>query len=177
MTTVGTARSYTQAARLEPFDFPGPASPAGLTQNTFTLSLKYGKLRRMKTRYTMLVACLLLGEVIASGQSTPAPGDYTVALQVTQGAGSSTWIYTVTRAPSTAKEIPHFTIDFGNCGDDSPTLANVVSATVNGVNWMNNLSSTETSPGCGVTSSKVVVFNNLPNLQQWTIAFTLNDNY
>jgi hypothetical protein len=131
----------------------------------------------MKTRYTMLVACLLLGGVIASGQSAPAPGDYTVALQVTQGAGSSTWIYTVTRSPSTAKEIPHFTIDFGNCGDDSPTLANVVSATVNGVDWMNNLSSTETSPGCGVTSSKVVVFNNLPNLQQWTIAFTLNDNY
>jgi hypothetical protein len=125
----------------------------------------------------MLVACLLLGGVIASGQSAPAPGDYTVALQVTQGAGSSTWIYTVTRSPSTAKEIPHFTIDFGNCGDDSPTLANVVSATVNGVDWMNNLSSTETSPGCGVTSSKVVVFNNLPNLQQWTIAFTLNDNY
>ena len=85
----------------------------------------------MKTRLPLFVACLLVGGAIAMArhatpqaaglspiQSSPGPGDYTVAVQVTQGSGSSTWIYTVTRAPSTAKEIPHFTIDFGNCGDD-----------------------------------------------------------
>jgi hypothetical protein len=144
----------------------------------------------MKTRQTMLVACLLVGAAVAAArhatpaaasltaiQSTPGPGDYNVALQVTQGSGSSTWTYTITRAPSTAKEVPHFTIDFGNCGDNSPTLNNVVSATVNGVDWMSKLSSTEGSTGCDIASSKVVKFDSLPNLPSWVIAFTLNDNY
>ncbi len=142
----------------------------------------------MKMLQTILLAFLLVGAAVAArdasplaagttAQSTADPDDYDVALQVSQGPGSSTWTYTVTRAPSTAKEVPHFTIDFGNCGNQSATLASIVSATVNGVDWLNQLSASEGDTGCDMASSNVVKFDNLPNIEQWVIAFTLNDAY
>jgi len=137
------------------------------------------------------LAFLLVGAVVAARNASPTiaetttplqsptdPGDYNVALDVSQGAGFSTWTYTITRPPSTAKEVPHFTIDFGTCGDASPTLTNIVSATVNGADWLNHLSATEgTTTGCNIASGNVVKFDSLPNVSQWVIAFTLNDNF
>ena len=105
----------------------------------------------MKTLQTILLACLLVGVAaaarapspfIAAAAATvtalapvqsPPPDDYTVDLAVTQGVGTTTWTYTITRPFTTAKEFPHFTIDFGNCGPESPTVADITSATVNGV--------------------------------------------
>jgi hypothetical protein len=143
----------------------------------------------MKTWQPILLGCLLVGiglatrdaHPMAAGammvQAPPGQDDYNVTLDVSQGSGFSTWTYTVTRPPSTAKEIPHFTVDFGACGDQSPTLANIVSATVNGVDWMNNVSASEGTSGCGITSSNVVKFDNLPRTTSYTIVFTLNDNF
>jgi hypothetical protein len=142
----------------------------------------------MKTWQPILLGCLLVGaglairdaHPIAAGaivQSSPEPDDYTVALDVSQGSGYSTWTYTVTRPPTTAKEIPHFTVDFGACGDQSPTLANIVSATVNGVDWINNISATDSTSSCGITSSNVIMFDKLPRATTYVISFTLNDNF
>jgi hypothetical protein len=146
----------------------------------------------MKPLRTSLLALLLIGAAVAAHdtstsaaagttalrQSSPAPGDYNVALDVSQGSGFSTWTYTVTRARSTAKEIPYFTIDFGSCGDQSPTVANIVSATVNGMDWSNHLSSSGgTTGGCDIPGANVVKFDSLPNVASYVIVFTLNDNY
>jgi hypothetical protein len=143
----------------------------------------------MKTWQPILVGCLLVGAGLAARdahpiaataammQVPPEQDDYNVSLDVSQGSGFSTWTYTVTRPPSTAKEIPHFTIDFGACGDQSPTLSNIVSATVNGVDWSSNLSATEGTSSCGITSSNVVKFDNLPRATTYVIQFTLNDNF
>ena len=80
----------------------------------------------MKTWQPILWGCLLVGaglairdaHPIAAGaivQASPEPDDYNVALDVSQGSGYSTWTYTVTRPPTTAKEIPHFIL-FGRLG-------------------------------------------------------------
>jgi len=144
----------------------------------------------MKTLRTGLLALLLIGAAVAARdtstsaagtmalrQSSPVPGDYDVALDVSQGSGFSTWTYSVTRAPSTAKESPHFTIDFGSCGDQSPTVASIVSATVNGMDWLNHLSASEGTTGCDIPGANVVKFDSLPNVSRYVIVFTLNDNY
>jgi hypothetical protein len=145
----------------------------------------------MKLLQTFLLACLLVGvaaaarapspivgTVAAAALQSPPPDDYTVDLAVSQGTGTTTWTYTITRPFTTAKEFPHFTIDFGNCGPESPTLADITSATVNGVDWMSNLSSTEGASGCNITSGNIVKFDNLPPRQtRYVIQFTLDDIY
>ena len=111
-----------------------------------------------------LVASALGSSAIPVGANRPRttePGDYNVTVQVSDAGGGSTWTYTITKAP-TAKDLGHFILNFDTCGSQSPTLASIVSATVNGVNWLDQIEATDGASGCGVTSTNFVKFDNLP---------------
>ncbi|MDI6049038.1 hypothetical protein QLS31_04270 [Flavobacterium sp. XS2P24] len=80
-----------------------------------------------------------------SAKSISNSGDYNVAVAVS--LDGTEWTYTITRAVSKAKTLSHFIIDLNNCGQESATFANIISATVNGSPA--NLSPTEGSgTGC-----------------------------
>jgi hypothetical protein len=102
---------------------------------------------------------------------------YAVDFAVTESGGQTTWKYTVNKASSDAGDLGHFVIDFGNCGDESPTIDSIVSATVNGVDWMSQLGSSEGATGCDIPSTNIVKFDNLPVGDTHVIEFTLDDIY
>ncbi len=122
----------------------------------------------------LLIAVLAL--VLTTGASQVDPA-YEVRLETSDAGGGSTWTYTIAKAAPTAQDLGHFIIDFDNGGDRSPTLANIVSATVNGVDWMGQIEATEGAARCGVSSTNVVKFDNLPEGDAHVIAFTLDDVY
>jgi hypothetical protein len=118
------------------------------------------------------------GQTPAAGRaSDPDPGAYAVAVETSQEGGGSTWKYTITKATGDAKDLGHFIIDFNNCGDQSPSLAHMVSATVNGVDWFGQVEASEGRTGCDVDSSNFVKFDNLPAADAYVIEFTLDDIY
>jgi hypothetical protein len=104
-------------------------------------------------------------------------GDYNVVVGTSQAGGGATWTYTITKATTDMKDLGHFIINFNNCGDQSPTLAHIVSATVDGVNWLDQIEATEGNTGCDVDSPNFVKFNNLPAADTHVIEFTLDDIY
>ena len=113
----------------------------------------------------------------AAAASKQAPGHYAVDVQVSTVAEGTAWKYTISKLSSDTKDLGHFIINFGNCGDQSPTIANVISSKVNGVDWMSQIDSTEGNTGCGVDSVNFVKFDNLPAANTYVIEFTLNDVY
>ncbi|RYZ26924.1 MAG: hypothetical protein EOO10_14205 [Chitinophagaceae bacterium] len=66
----------------------------------------------------------------ASPKSMSSFGDYSIA--VTMSPDGKTWTYNITRAKQNAKNLSHLIINLNNCGEESATFANIVSATVNG---------------------------------------------
>jgi hypothetical protein len=138
---------------------------------------------------TTMLALLLTGgavalekgpttSVTASALDWTQDGDgYAVALAVSQNGGGSTWRYTITKTTQQAKDLGHFIVNFGNCGDQSPTIASIVSATVNGVSWRDHIESTEGPSGCGVNSTNIVKFDDLPEADAYVIELTLDDVY
>src|SRR5256885_15726988 len=100
--------------------------------------MSYGP--RRSTFLNALLALLLpqsgLTARHASGAKTPAPasaddaGAYDVLVQTSQEGGGSRWTYTITKAATGAKDLGHFIINFANCGEQSPSLAHITSATV-----------------------------------------------
>jgi hypothetical protein len=144
----------------------------------------------MKTYPRLILSFLLVAAValtdwhigptsaMAAGPSSAqAPGAYAVDVQVSSVPAGTAWKYTITKSTSDAKDLGHFIINFGNCGDQSPTIANVVSATVNGIGWLDQLESTEGKTGCNIDSVNFVKFDNLPAADTYVIEFTLNDTY
>ena len=136
--------------------------------------MSYG-IRRRDAVFTALLAILLL---TAAAKAKPkAPGDYNVSVATTQADGRSTFTYTIAKASSDSKDLGHFIINFNICGDQSPTLAHIVSATVDGADWWGQLEASEGNTGCDVDSSNFVKFDNLPSADTHVIAFTLDDIY
>jgi hypothetical protein len=143
----------------------------------------------MKTSRPILVFVLVVAgivaathdgrrSVLAAAAQKPGPrGPYAVDLAVSQSNGQSTWRYTVAKASSTSGDLGHFIVNFGNCGEQSPTIDSIVSATVNGVDWTAHLASSEGNTGCDVTSTNIVKFDDLPASDTYVIEFTLNDVY
>jgi hypothetical protein len=141
------------------------------------------------SRTTLLSILFAAGVALAATNETPtvaetmaldtggAPDPYSVGLQVSQDGGGTTWTYTIDKTSPHSKDLGHFIINFANCGDQSPTLASIVSATVNGVSWLNNIVATEGRTGCDVASGNFVKFDNLPAADRYVIEFTLNDVY
>jgi hypothetical protein len=122
--------------------------------------------------------------VIAAAQrQEPEPPDiagdpYTVALEVTETGGQTTWKYTINKAGPRSKDLGHFVLDFGNCGDESPTIGSIVAVTVNGEDWSDRIESSEGGgTGCGIASSNIVKFDKLPKAATHVIEFTLDDVY
>lgn len=62
--------------------------------------------------------------------STSSYSDYNVNVGVS--ADGTLWTYTITRSKPNSKNLSHFIIDLGNCGDESASFANIIYATVNG---------------------------------------------
>jgi hypothetical protein len=100
---------------------------------------------------------------------------FEVDFQVTQDAEGSQWKYTLTK--NNGKDPGHFIIDFGNCGEASPTIGNIVSATVNGVDWSDKISNTEGRTGCLVSSDNFVKFDDLACSNEYVIGFVLDTIY
>jgi hypothetical protein len=143
----------------------------------------------MKTSQTILFSLLLLaGGALAAKHESPIadttaversqdPGSYDVGLQLSQAGNSTTWRYTITKTTNDTKDLGHFIVNFANCGDQSPTIADIVSATVNGVEWLDQIVATEGDTGCDLDSANFVKFDNLPAADTYVIEFTLDDIY
>lgn len=96
--------------------------------------------------------------------------------QVSQQVSGTTWTYTLTKDDA-AKHPGHFIVNFGNCEDASPTIANIVSATVNGADWSGKIEASEGMTGCIPSSSNFVKFDDLDCADQYIIQFTLDTLY
>jgi hypothetical protein len=118
------------------------------------------------------------GHPAEAAQAKPsAPDDYNVVVETSQLGGGSMWRYTITKATSQTKDLGHFIINFGNCGDQSPTRAQMLSATVDGADWFAHVDTSEGNTGCDVDSTNFVKFDDLPAGDIHVIEFTLDDNY
>jgi hypothetical protein len=110
-----------------------------------------------------------------STKSTSKFGDYSISLGVS--SDGKTWTYTITRAIPNAKNLSHFILDLNNCGDQSATFANIVSATVNGSPA--DMRPTEGSgTGCDpqAITTNFVKFN-VSDAPQWVIVITFERGY
>ena len=124
-----------------------------------------------------LVAGSIAIVMSASPVQTGDPDDYDVGVQVSQAGGGTTWTYTITRRTARVRHLGHFVLDFDTCGSQGPTIASIVSATVNGENWLDHIEATEGASGCGIRSSNFVKFDDLPEADVHVIQFTLDDVY
>jgi hypothetical protein len=111
----------------------------------------------------------------ANLHAAPVGGTYNIDYQLTQNVAGSVWKYTITKVKG--KDPGHFIVDFGNCGEDSPTIANIVSATVNGVDWSDKISNSERRTGCELNTSNFVKFDDLESASSYEIEFTLDTIY
>ncbi len=143
----------------------------------------------MKSSRTFLFSFLLVaGLAIAANDERPIaadinaanqsenPGTYNIDLIASRADDTSTWRYTITKADN-PKDLGHFIVDFDNCGDQSPTIDNIRSVTVNGVDWSGKITASEGNTDCGLTSPNFVKFDDLPAADQYVIEFTLDDIY
>ncbi len=65
-----------------------------------------------------------------NSNSSSAYSDYNIDVAVS--ADGSEWTYTITKTKTTSKNLSHFIVDLGNCGEQSATFADIISAKVNG---------------------------------------------
>lgn len=108
-------------------------------------------------------------------KSQSIAGDYNVSL----ATNGYTFTYTITKNPG-AKNLGHYIVDLDNCGDQSPHLASVLSATVtaDGVTTDVALQNSEGwGTGCSPGSTNFVKFDNLPAASVLELAFTLDSKY
>jgi hypothetical protein len=141
----------------------------------------------MKTSRAIPVSLLLLAglpisvrhETLIAAPPDPGadPGGYAIGLTVSQADGRSTWRYTIDKATAKTKDLGHFILDMDSCGNQGPTMANVVSATVDGVNWSDHLKDSEGRTGCDVASPNFVKFDDLPVADTHVVEFTLDGVY
>lgn len=127
----------------------------------------------------MLPLVLIAGVSIAAARhGADGPGGYGVTLQVSEEGGRSTWTYTITKSTPDTKDLGHFILDFDTCGGQSPTPAVMTSATADGIDWRDQIETTEgRGTSCAVGSSNFVKFDNLPSADQHVIQFTLDGRY
>lgn len=110
-----------------------------------------------------------------STKSTSSFGDYSISTDVS--TDGKTWTYTITRAKANVKNLSHLIIDLNNCGDQSATFADIVSATVNGEPA--DLKPTEGSgTGCDPQSTTTnFVKINFTAATQWVLVITFDRGY
>jgi hypothetical protein len=131
---------------------------------------------------TSVMALLFVAATHPNPSAAKPPDDsgadaYNIAVDTSQAGGGSTWRYTITKASNTTKDLGYFIIDFNTCRDQSPTLTHIVSATVDGVDWLGQIETSEGNTGCDAGSPNFVKFDNLPSADTHVIEFTLDDVY
>ena len=138
-------------------------------------------LRRFTLALTLFASALIASSraiaVSTSGSAADGADGFDASVAVSEAGGGTTWTYTITKRTDKTKDLGHFILNFDTCGGQSPTIASIVSATVNGVNWLGQIEATEGVSGCGVTSTNFVKFDNLPEGDAYVIEFTLDDVY
>ena len=111
----------------------------------------------------------------AAGMSNPDA--YTIVVDTSQAGGGSTWRYTITKTRPDARDLGNFVVDFNTCRDQSPTRDHIVAATVDGVDWLGQIETSDGNSGCSIGSPNFVKFDNLPSAATHVIQFTLDDVY
>ena len=111
----------------------------------------------------------------SSPKSTSSFGDYQITVSVSPDG--QTWTYTIVRAKVNAKNLSHLIIDLNNCGDQSATFSDIISATVNGAPA--DLKPTEGSgTGCDPQSATTnFVKIGFTAATQWVVVITLDRGY
>ena len=136
----------------------------------------------MKVPRTLALAVLLVtgslvatrnGGVIAAKPEAAAEASHDVAVEFTQNGDLSAWRYTLTKKTADAKDLGHFILDLATCEGQSPTAADIVSATVDGIDWSSNLETTDGKNGCAAGSANIVKFDNLPAADTLVIELSL----
>jgi hypothetical protein len=131
----------------------------------------------MNTPRAIGLMLLLAGGVTLSPATSQAPDGYTVRLDVSQPGGGTTWRYTITKTTPATKDLGHFILNLASCGEQSPTIASIVSATVDGIPWMDHVKASEGRTGCVVDSDNFIKFDDLPPGDEHVIEFTLDGVY
>jgi hypothetical protein len=111
---------------------------------------------------------------VKSGSSL---GDYTLGLVVTENG--SLWTYTITKASSASKNLSHFIINLGNCGDQSATFSDIDYATVNGVaaSFVNTEGSGTTCDPQSATNNFVKIAGPFTSATSWVIVIKFDRGY
>ena len=143
----------------------------------------------MKTSLTILFCLFLLaGSTLAVNHEPElaerAPvkrsqetGGYDIGFQLLPVGNGAIWRYTISKTTNRTKDLGHFIINFANCEERSPRIGDIVSAQVDGVDWMGRLEASEGRTGCNVDSPNFVKFDDLPAADSHVIEFTLADIY
>jgi len=148
--------------------------------------MSYPGCRRALFLTALLAPFLIAPSLTATlgSQNSPArpakqkdPGTYDVMVETSQAGGGSTWTYTISKTTPGTKDLGHFIVNFNNCGEASPALAHIVSATVDRVDWLSHIEASEGKTGCAVDSTNFVKFGDLPPADIHVIQFTLDDVY
>lgn len=114
--------------------------------------------------------------VKASVSSTSNFSDYNIAVNVSPDG--SVWTYTITKSKIGAKTLSHFIISLDNCGENSATFSDVISASVNGVST--DISTIEGSgTGCNPqeTTTNFIKFPSFSAADSWTIVIHFDRGY
>lgn len=110
-----------------------------------------------------------------SSKSTSNFGDYNIALSTS--SDGAIWTYTITKNPG-AKNLSHFILNLDNCGDQSPTINDILWATVNG-----GPATLADSEGQGTTcypqatTNNFVKFDNLGAADSYVIVIKFDRGY
>jgi hypothetical protein len=129
-----------------------------------------------KTTSTLSTAKTSATAKPASSASTSNWGDYTIAVSVSPDG--SEWTYLITKAKLNAKTLSHFIISLDNCGENSATFSDVISASVNGVPA--DLSTIEGSgTGCNpqATTTNFIKFPSFLAATSWTLVIKFDRGY
>lgn len=112
----------------------------------------------------------------ASVASTSNFSDYNIVVNVSPDG--SVWTYNITKAKVNAKTLSHFIVSLDNCGQDSATFSDVISATVNGIST--DISTSEGSgTGCNPqeTTTNFIKFPSFSAADSWTIVIHFDRGY
>ncbi|MCD2422604.1 polysaccharide lyase [Niabella pedocola] len=144
------------------------------------------------TRVSLMIAILILsvfacstrnpfsGEISAASENTQSgsqnPGSYKISLNTAQALNDYIWIYTITKTDK-AKDIGYFILNLGNPDEASPTINNIISARINGVDWTSKLKNTNGNTSCGILATNFVKFEELGAADQYIVEIKLDTIY
>jgi hypothetical protein len=97
--------------------------------------------------------------------------DYTIGFE----SDGYTFTYTITKA-NKAKALSHFIVNLDNCGNESATRANILSASINGVE-VTLLDTEGQGTGCVVTTENFIKFDDVPSGNVVVLSFTLDREF